>query len=199
AGLRVDPAQTPPPPLETASTPVLPRRLVAEHQRGDAVQSDSGQHHPIPLSGNRDPLTLATHGMTNHPRNGVCGEPDAVKVARPVREAGQGDGSKIDTAPRLDLTSTPCEAAGTATRSPLGMQDLHSLQHVSDNMIRAVIPGGPYTSIDPDRTQPGRVPAFDVGNKVVADHPSSVCESRAAPLGSDLKQADGWLTDALDA
>ena len=101
------PPQTPPDQLEGPPPPLLRRRLVAQRRRGDLVQPDGGGHHPLPLSRNTNPFTVAYRGMRiipTHPRDSGragCGE---------SRTSGSGGGPqkradrKISTALRSDLT-----------------------------------------------------------------------------------------------
>ncbi|MEV6866391.1 hypothetical protein AB0M44_36045 [Streptosporangium subroseum] len=41
------------------------------------------------------------------------------------------------------------ELPGDSSRSSLGVQDLHRLEHVSDNVVRFMLVVGPCASVDP--------------------------------------------------
>lgn len=64
-------------------------------------------------------------------------------------------------------------------------------------MVGLVFVARPRSSIDPDRTKAGGLCPLDVGDEVVADHPSTRGEVGSAPLGGDLEQAGLGFPDAL--
>ena len=55
-------------------------------------------------------MQIELHRCLNQPSGKTRGEPDAVRVARPVRRAvsGKRTGSNPGTAPRTDPTTAPC-------------------------------------------------------------------------------------------
>jgi hypothetical protein len=80
-------------------------RMVARARRRDLVQPGRRGHHPLPLPGN----THRRPGQPQHEEPSLAhrarGEPDAVKAARPVREAGRRNGPVERPAPRCGPTS----------------------------------------------------------------------------------------------
>lgn len=113
--------------LEGPPPTLLRQRLVADHTALGAVRPGKGLHDPVPIPGRSDPHALAGQGMTHHRPNGACGEPDAQRWARRVREAGRGNppvktptGRPVPTShlppvqadPRLDLPEGPQPAGG---------------------------------------------------------------------------------------
>ena len=98
-------------PLEMGRRAALahrPHRAVASHQRrrDHAVQSRGRAYPALPLPGQRDPRPQGTRWL-NHPIGRFRGEPDAVRVARPVRRAAWGNGPRAIRAPRPRSTQPP--------------------------------------------------------------------------------------------
>jgi hypothetical protein len=83
-----------------------------------------------------------------------------------------------------------------AFRSALAVRDLHRLQHVRDHMVRLVFLAGPRPSVAPYRAEAGGPSPADVGHQVVTDRPSPIGKTHAAPLRSNLEQADVRLAHA---
>jgi hypothetical protein len=94
-------------------------------------------------------------GRTTTSLTQACGEPDAVKAARPVRESGMGkrNGPKTVTAPHAD--SHWADGGATALHNLVLLCDAHhSLAHAEDWQIR-IIDGHPEFTpprwLDPNR------------------------------------------------
>src|SRR5215472_9262893 len=99
--------------------PGTPPRAGRDH----AVQPQGDSHYPVSLAGQPDPDTMAEHaarGRTRH--TGLTrGEPDAVRIARPVRRGGPGKRPGENPEPRPGSTPTatcPPTAARSTTSWP---------------------------------------------------------------------------------
>jgi hypothetical protein len=78
------------------------------------------------------------------------------------------------------------------------VEDLYRLEHVRNDVGRAVILIRPRLPVNPDRTKTGGLSPANVGNRVVTDHPSPIGKEHATPPGGDLEQTNLRLTDAFE-
>src|SRR5262249_15585811 len=80
--------------LARSPTPILRYRLAIRPQRGGIPRRSPRRGHPIPLPRNPDthPLDHPPGQLPDDTTSATRGEPDAVKVARPVRREATGNG-----------------------------------------------------------------------------------------------------------
>src|SRR2546428_10268277 len=82
--------ETSPRQLEEASTALHPKWVAAGAGRDHTLQSGFGSDHPISVPRRPHPHPVAPQREGSYQSTEARGEPDAVKVARPVRAGGLG-------------------------------------------------------------------------------------------------------------
>src|SRR6266702_6215538 len=95
----LDPAQAPRDLAEGVPPPLLRRRMAAQGPGTGVVQRRAGHHHPVPLPGIGDPLTLAAgrgmrtrHGPDRDLRRARCGDDSHGGFGRRPGETGWPEG-----------------------------------------------------------------------------------------------------------